>query len=98
VFARASDRLLDQSRLTLDQVIDLMGRFPQSYLVVEGHARPEGDPEANRLLAERRAAAAADYIKAGGVPAHRVRATIGEADLTGGEAQSVTFVLKQMPF
>jgi flagellar motor protein MotB len=106
-FARGGARLSEQSRAALEALAAKLETWPGYYLVVKGHARPEGDPEANRRLAERRAAAAAEFIVEAGIAPERVYAVAavaaeaaaaeGAAE-AGGAAQSVTFDLGQLPY
>ncbi len=98
VFARGTATLIAQSKRSLTQLVDTLQSWPQSYLLVQGHARAEGDPEANRLLAESRAKTAAEFLVAAGVSPQRVRAVVAPPGRSGGEAQSVTFVLGHLPY
>lgn len=101
VFARGTGTLIDASRTPLAELAETMRALPGFYLVVRGHARPEGDPAANRALAQQRAEAAVAELRALGIQPTRLRAVVG--DLAGapggtaGEAQSVTFVLGRPP-
>lgn len=98
VFARGTSDLTDQSRRALARLAETLQAFPSYYVMVRGNARADGDAEANKRLAERRAAAAADFLLQAGIPAARVRA-IGAAPAgAGGESQSVTFVLGQIAY
>ncbi len=55
-------------------------------------------PEANKRLADDRAKAVAAYLAQHGIAEHRVRALGAETSATGGEAQTVTFALGQLPY
>lgn len=97
-FGRASASLsLDGERELLDLARRLK-TFPRFYLRVVGHARAEGDPEANRLLAQSRAESAANYLIAQGVSASRLRTEIAPATDAGGEAQAVSFAVGQRAY
>ena len=63
-----------------------------------GHARAEGDPEANRQLAQARAEAAAQYLTAQGINAQRIKTEAAPSTLKSGEAQAVSFVVGQVPY
>lgn len=93
VFARGTDRLTERSRAVLDE---LAGKLvtTQFYVLIRGNASREGDLEQNKLLAERRAKAAEQYLLSQGVDPQRIRA-IG-AEPSG--ATSVSFVLGQLPY
>ncbi len=97
-FARGAARLHVTSERHLDQLARQLSSFPHYYLEVRGHARTEGDPEANRELAAQRAAAAVAYLLSSGVYSNRLRATWNPAAGTGGDAQSVSFLLRQAAY
>ncbi|MBN2505458.1 MAG: OmpA family protein [Verrucomicrobia bacterium] len=97
-FRRASATLSEQSRRDLVNLARRLDSFPQFYLRVIGHARAEGDPEANRQLARARAEAAAQCLRAQGLPQERLHAETAPATATGGEAQSVSFLVGQIPY
>ena len=97
-FARGTSKLTVRSEYVLTTLAKTLADWPQYYLEVRGHSRREGDEEANRLLAEQRAQAAAEFIKSQGVAAARVRSQATPAAGTGGDAQSVSFVLGQKPY
>jgi hypothetical protein len=98
VFRRAGAELLPSGEATLDKLIDTLRSWPHYYLIVRGHARMEGDAEANKRLADERAKAVAAHLAQHGIAEHRVRAFGAETTATGGEAQTVTFVLGQLPY
>lgn len=98
VFARGTGELTEQSRRALSRLAETLRTFPNYYVHVRGHARTDGDADANRQLAERRAAAAAEFLLEAGIPAARVRAVSAAPSGAGGESQSVTFVLGQTPY
>ena len=98
VFHRAGAELLPSGEATLDKLIDTLRSWPHYYLIVRGHARMEGDAEANKRLADERAATVAAHLAQHGIAEHRVRAFGAETTATGGEAQTVTFVLGQLPY
>jgi ABC-type nitrate/sulfonate/bicarbonate transport system substrate-binding protein len=94
VFARGTSKLSSRSRIVLDDLIEKLAAWPQYYLLIRGNASLQGDLEANKALAETRAAAAAEYLTQNGVSQNRVRAVGGEPSGT----TSVTFVLGQTPY
>lgn len=97
-FRRASAQISEQSERDLRELVRRLQSFPQFYLRVIGQARAEGDPDANRQLAQARAEAAAQYLIAQGLPAERLRTEAAPSTETGGEAQSVAFVVGQVPY
>lgn len=98
-FKRGTAELSDFSKRDLDELATKLKSFPQYYLVVTGNARAEGDPEANLLLAENRSKVAAEYlILRLGVSRNRIKAIAAKPSLIGGDAQSVSFQLGQIPY
>lgn len=97
-FGRASASLSLDSERELQDLARRLKTFPRFYLSVVGHARAEGDPEANRLLAQSRAEAAATYLINQGVSAPRLRTETAPMAMTGGEAQAVSFAVGQRAY
>ncbi|WP_333607932.1 OmpA family protein [Arsukibacterium sp.] len=59
-------------RTEVDQLAAFMKRFPESSVVIEGHASNTGNPAYNMRLSERRAKAVADMLISQGVAADRI--------------------------
>lgn len=97
-FGRASADLSLDSERELQDLARRLKTFPRFYLRVIGHARAEGDPEANRLLAQSRAEAATNYLISQGVSPQRLRTETAPAALAGGEAQAVSFAVGQTAY
>jgi ABC-type nitrate/sulfonate/bicarbonate transport system substrate-binding protein len=97
-FARGTARLNIQSERELTALAERLRQWPQYYLTIVGHTRGNGDPEANRQLANNRAQAAADFLRQAGLHANRLRCQAVPLPGRGGEAQSVSFVVGQMPY
>jgi len=98
VFVRGSANISVQSERDLQELAKRLQSFPQFYLRVVGHARAEGDPEANRQLAQSRAEAAAQFLVAQGINGNRIRTEAAPSTLKSGEAQAVSFVVGQVPY
>jgi outer membrane protein OmpA-like peptidoglycan-associated protein len=94
VFARGSATLTDQGRQALRQASRLMVAFPQYYLTVQGHARSDGNPQANQRLAQQRSQAVLDELLKAGVESSRVRA---RAKISDDQGSAVTFSLGEAP-
>ncbi|MEL6894697.1 MAG: phosphate ABC transporter substrate-binding/OmpA family protein, partial [Planctomycetota bacterium] len=94
VFARGSDRLTGRSQQILDSLAGQLEQWPQYYVVIRGNAATRGDAEANKTLAQQRAAAAEKYLLQHGVSKVRIRAIGGEPSGT----TNVSFVLGQRPY
>ena len=97
-FARGTARINLQSQRDLDDLAARLESLPRYYLRVVGHTRAEGDLEANRKLAQERADATVKYLVEKGIVPDRIRAEAAQAEGSGGEAQSVAFVLGQLPY
>jgi ABC-type nitrate/sulfonate/bicarbonate transport system substrate-binding protein len=97
-FGRGTARINVQSERELARLAGLLKSLPAYYLLVVGHARAEGDPEANRKLAGSRADAALKYLVSQGLERNRVRARAAKPSGKGGGAQSVSFVVGQLPY
>lgn len=98
IFRRASAEVSLDSERDLQELARRLQGFPQFYVRVIGHARPEGDPEANRALALARAEAAARLLMTQGLAATRVRAEATLPVSGGAEAQAVSFFVGQLPY
>lgn len=94
-FGRASADLSLDSERELQDLARRLKTFPRFYLTVVGHARAEGDPEANRQLAQSRADATSAYLVSQGVATQRMRTGTGPGADAGGEAQAVSFAVGQ---
>jgi len=98
VFARGTAKLTPSSTYELMELVRVMEAWPQYYLSITGSARVDGDMQANRQLAEDRARAAAGFLVENGVAEHRVQVLGTEPMRSDGKAQTVRFVVKQVPF
>jgi outer membrane protein OmpA-like peptidoglycan-associated protein len=98
VFARGTATLTPSARRELDDLAQVLANWPQYYLSLTGSARDDGDMQANRQLAVDRAQAAADYLISRSVAQHRVHVAGTEPQRSDGKAQTVRFVVKQVPF
>jgi len=97
-FGRGNARLNVQSQRDLDGLARRLRSLPQYYLSVVGHARAEGDPAANLILAQERSHAASSYLVERGIDSDRVRAVAAKPTGTGGAVQAVSFTLAQQPY
>lgn len=64
--------LRDEAMFVLDEIVALMKEHTNVKLKIVGHTSDEGDNEANQLLSENRAKAAADYIKSKNISINRI--------------------------
>ncbi len=78
-----SSTLSGGSRSTLDQVAGVLGEFPKTAVIVQGHTDSTGSDAHNQALSERRAASVVSYLAGRGVDPARMQA------LGYGESQPV---------
>jgi hypothetical protein len=97
-FRRGSAEISLDSQRDLQALARRLQGFPHFYVRVVGQARAEGDPEANRALAQARAEAAFRALTGQGLAAERVRAETARLDSRDPEAQSVSFIVGQLPY
>ncbi len=90
LFATDSSSLSDTSRSSLDEVGGVLGEYPKTAVVVQGHTDSTGSPEHNQDLSERRARSVASYLTASGVASERL-STLGhgeEAPVASNDTES----------
>lgn len=80
LFPHNSTDILPAGRANLDQLASSLQKYPDSDILIVGHADSDGSDAYNLDLSQRRAAAARAYLQARGVPAARVHAT-GKGEL-----------------
>lgn len=68
-----SAALRAESRTTLRELADVMERYPDQTIRVEGHADSTGADDHNQRLSERRAQSVADYLVTQGVARNSIR-------------------------
>ncbi|HEV7921919.1 MAG TPA: OmpA family protein [Thermoanaerobaculia bacterium] len=71
-FDSDSDVLRDDSKPTLDQIVDVLKKNADWKMTVEGHTDSTATPEHNQQLSERRAAAVKNYLVTAGIDAARL--------------------------
>lgn len=75
-FATGSANINSNFRLKLDEIADVMVRYPNSLIDIFGHTDTTGSRELNQRLSEQRAAAVQSYLASRGVSSRRIE-TIG---------------------
>lgn len=60
------------ARDSIANAADVLVKYPDTYITVEGHTDSTGKPEYNRKLSERRASAVRDLLAKDGVPPSRM--------------------------
>ncbi|GIV32161.1 MAG: hypothetical protein KatS3mg030_463 [Saprospiraceae bacterium] len=71
-FESGSDKLSDQSRYEIDNIVAALQKYPQVRIEVAGHTDNTGDPAENLALSQRRAEAVKAAIVAKGIDASRI--------------------------
>jgi len=95
-FALDSAVLRPDALRTLTIALKTLNDSPSISLHVEGYASPEGSPEYNRALGERRARAVRDYLVNRGIAASRLTITsYGEERLKYDDTQEATRALNR---
>lgn len=71
-FETSKATLLTQSFKVLDEVADVLLKYPEYSVRISGHTDSQGDDKMNQDLSERRAKTCFDYLVSKGVPAARL--------------------------
>jgi peptidoglycan-associated lipoprotein len=95
-FALDSSVLRPDALRTLTTALKTLNDSPGLTLHIEGYASPEGSPEYNKALGERRARAVRDYLTSRGIAASRLTITsFGEERLKYDDTQEATRALNR---
>jgi outer membrane protein OmpA-like peptidoglycan-associated protein len=97
-FGRGTARINLQSLRDLKALAGTLNSWPQYYLTVTGQVRPGGDEQAALELAKTRADAAVAVLLDEGVAPERIRAFSKAASANSADAQSVSFMVGQLPY
>jgi OOP family OmpA-OmpF porin len=80
-FMLNSAELTSQAKSSLQEVVDVMLRYPQSQVMITGYTDTTGTTAYNQSLSEQRAQAVADYLASKGIESGRISAKgMGESD------------------
>lgn len=72
LFAFDQSNLTDASRNTLNNLITILNKYPDTNLEVQGHTDNKGAASYNMTLSVKRATSVADYLKANGISGSRL--------------------------
>ena len=64
--------LVTESYGVLNQIVNIMNKYPDYKLSIDGHTDNTGTAEVNRKLSENRAKACYDYLASKGIPTNRM--------------------------
>jgi len=74
-FETGSDKLKASSKVQLDDLADILNKYPEAKLSIEGHSDDTGDDEMNLKLSQKRCESVKAYLESKGVAAERLTAT-----------------------
>ncbi len=72
LFAFSKSDLGDAAKTNLNKLVEVLNKYPNTNIEVQGHTDSRGSDEYNMGLSERRANTVADYLKAQGIDASRI--------------------------
>ncbi len=72
LFAFSSSDLGDAAKTNLNNLVNVLNKYPNTNIEIQGHTDPRGSDEYNMGLSERRANTVANYLKAQGIDGPRV--------------------------
>jgi outer membrane protein OmpA-like peptidoglycan-associated protein len=73
LFALDSDQLSADSRQKLDQLATILNKYPDTYILIEGHTDASGSDAYNNKLSKRRANSVSDYLETVSIDNSRIR-------------------------
>lgn len=73
LFAHDSEQLNAESKEKLNQLADILNKYPDTYILVEGHTDASGADAYNNKLSKRRANSVSDYLETVNIDNSRVR-------------------------
>ncbi len=71
-FIYAKERLTPKSRKIIDQIVEILKKYPDVHIEIGGHTDSDGDPKRNLNLSQRRAKAIKRYLIEKGISANRL--------------------------
>ena len=74
LFAVNSSTLTEQAKGNIGKLSQILNKYPDTNILVEGHTDATGSEEYNQKLSERRASSVTDYAKVAGVDGARFKA------------------------
>lgn len=74
LFATDKFELTDKSKATINDLADILNRYPDTDLTIEGHTDSTGSDSYNQTLSEKRASSVVDFLKLQGVEGERLTA------------------------
>ncbi len=97
-FGRGKSAVNEQAKRDLSNLANRLAAFPHYYLVVVGNARSDGDSGLALKLAQDRSEAVTKCLETLGVESARMKFIASQPSGNSSEAQTVTFVVGQLPY
>ncbi|HYC29450.1 MAG TPA: OmpA family protein [Chitinophagaceae bacterium] len=72
LFGYDRDEVTDDARKKLSDLADILNKYPDTYVLVEGHTDATGTDEYNMDLSRRRASSVATYLKTENIKSQRI--------------------------
>ena len=72
LFAFSSSDLGDSAKINLNNLVNVLNKYPNTNIEVQGHTDSRGTDEYNMGLSQRRASTVAGYLQARGITASRI--------------------------
>ena len=74
-FETGSDKLKSASKTQLDDLSDILKKYPEAKLSIEGHTDNTGDAQKNMVLSQKRCESVKNYLASKGIDPERMKAT-----------------------
>lgn len=73
LFSLDSDNLEPEAETQLNELADVLNKYPHTYILVEGHTDATGSSSYNNKLSKRRAESVSEYLEANQIDNSRIR-------------------------
>jgi outer membrane protein OmpA-like peptidoglycan-associated protein len=73
LFAHDSEQLNSEATTKLDELSNILNKYPDTYILVEGHTDASGSNSYNNKLSKRRAQEVSDYLSTHAIKESRIR-------------------------
>lgn len=83
LFAFSKSELGDAARENLGKLVDVLNKYPNTNIEIQGHTDSRGSEEYNMGLSEKRASTVADFLKSRGIAESRIT-TVGFGESAPG--------------
>jgi len=73
LFGHDQEELSSEAEVKLNDLAGILNKYPDTYILIEGHTDASGDEDYNKKLSKRRAESVEDYLESKAVDNSRVR-------------------------